>query len=421
MRVIGLVLAAGIGSRFGSSLPKVFQPMLGRKMVEYPLAALSEAGVTESFVVTQKKFASEVPSLHKNLLFQKRASGTGDAVLTARRVTGKERAILVVVNGDSPLFTGDTIRRFLNDHIQKGAFCSFAACEVDDPRGYGRVCLKRGSFAGIIEERNLKPSQRRILLINAGLYAFEAPEVFEWLESIPIRKDKGERYLTDIFNVAYSRGRRVNVFTDFNRLEGIGVNTPSHYALAVRVLRDRICERHMANGVFLEDPGTTWIDDTVEIAAGARIRPFVVLEGPAVIKTGCVVGPFAHIRPHTILESGVHIGNFVEVKNSRLGEGVHAAHLSYIGDAEVGDRTNIGAGTITCNFDGVRKHKTIIGQEAFIGSDTILVAPVRVGDRAMTGAGSVISRDIPDDALGLERSPLTTIPDYKKYARKKPR
>lgn len=418
MRVVGLVLAAGQGRRFGTSIPKVFHPLLGRKMAEYPLRALIGAGIEEIYVVTQRSFAKHLKGISSRLLFQSGPTGTGDAVLSARSVLKDERATLVVVNGDVPLFTSETVRRFLEKHQRTGAFCSFAGAEVEDPSGYGRVLLKKRKFAGLIEEQKLKPEQRNIRLINAGLYAFEAPEIFKWLEKIAVRDEKRERYLTDIFNLALERGRRVTIFTDFDPQEAIGVNTPSHYATVLEIMRARICKRQLEAGVLIEDVATTWIDDNVEIAAGVRLRPFVVLEGPATIGPGCVVGPFAHIRAGTTLNYGTYIGNFVEVKNSVLGKEVRAAHLSYIGDAELGDHTNIGAGTITCNFDGFKKHKTVVGKNAFIGSDTLLIAPIRLGDRVVTGAGSVITKDLPDDSLGVERSRMRIVLNYRRKSRR---
>ncbi len=358
------------------------------------------------FAVVQPEFAETVQEMGAEPVLQEGVRGTGDAVLRVREAL-RGRATLVVLNGDCPLFRAESVRDLLRVHTESLAFATLTAAHLPDMEGLGQVRFRGRRFLDLEEPPRGKGSG----WINAGLYALEAPDVFRYLEEIPPRKN-GELYLTDLFPLARDRGRRVSVFCLKHPEEGLGVNTPADFARALRILRDRFVVRLMRKGVIVEDPESVWLDEQVDGEPGARIRPFVVLEGEVYLGAGTVVGPFARIRGRTRLERNCVIGNFVEVKNSLLGSGVRAAHLAYLGDATVGEEANIGAGTITCNFDGLRKHRTEIGRRAFIGSDSILVAPLRIGEGAMTGAGSVITKDVPPGALALERSEQRVIPNY---------
>ncbi len=429
-----VVLAAGKGTRFKSRLPKPLHTLAGQEMIRYPLHALAEAGVDRIIVVVGHTSQQIRESLGTRYVFVEQAEqmGTGHALLQAQHEAEGKGNHILVLNADVPLVRPGTLQNLMERHSSTGAAITLLTARGSPSQGLGRI--KRdssGRITKIIEDNEAKGKDRDIQEVNGGIYCFSAP----WLwESLPKLKPwaTGEVYLTHLVALADRSGKRIEAVTVEDPQEVIGINTRVDLSRAEGVARQRIREQWMLAGVTIIDPPSTFIDALVEIGEDTVIEPNTSLKGKTQIGRDCCigphtiiadstigdrcrvtasvieesaleeaveVGPFSHIRPESHLESNVHVGNFGEIKKSRLGSGTQMGHFSYIGDAVVGKNVNIGAGTITCNFDGVRKNETIIEDDAFIGSDTMLVAPVRIGARAITGAGAVVTRDVPPDAL----------------------
>ncbi len=434
MRLAAVILAAGQGVRMKSKLPKVLHPVAGRPMIARVLETARQIGADQLVVVLGYHADAVRAAIGTGVtcVVQEPQLGTGHAVLQARPALVGQSDTVLVLYGDMPLLRAETLRRLVERHHEGGAAITLLTVVSEDPQGFGRILRNgAGQVQGIIEEAHATEEQRAIRELNCGIYCFRAPWLWDHLPNVPV-SPKGEYYLTDMVELAVAQGLPVEALSITDRDEVLGINTRVHLAQAEAVARRRICERHMLNGVTILDPASTFIDEPVEIGAETIIYPWTILEGHTRIGAGCRigpgtrlvdaslgdecvvqysvleecvleasvdVGPFSHLRAGAYLEAGVHIGNFGEVKRSRLGRGVKMGHFSYVGDAEVGPGANIGAGTITCNYDGERKQATEIGEGAFIGSDTMLVAPVRVGRGAKTGAGSVVTHDVPDGAV----------------------
>jgi bifunctional UDP-N-acetylglucosamine pyrophosphorylase / glucosamine-1-phosphate N-acetyltransferase len=422
-----IVLAAGGGTRMKSGMPKVLHPIAGRPMIAYPLEALRPLSAAATVVVIgpqMDKVARAVAPAET--VVQHRPLGTGDAVAAARRALDDRLAPrgpiedILVLYGDTPFLGSETLSGLLAERRRTGAAVLVAGMRPADPAPYGRFVLTPdGALDRIVEAADAGPEEQAIGLVNGGIMVIEARRLGEFLDALDSDNAKGEYYLTDIVAIARRKGLACCA-VELPAEELLGVNTRVELADAEALMQRRLRRTALASGVTMVAPETVFLSaDTqlardvviepnvtfgngVRVGEGARIRSFSHLEG-ATVGAGAIVGPFARLRPGAILEADVHVGNFVEVKAARLGAGSKANHLSYIGDAEVGARTNIGAGTITCNYDGVNKHRTIIGEDAFIGSNTALVAPVAVGNGAIVAAGSVIVRDVPPDALSLAR------------------
>jgi bifunctional UDP-N-acetylglucosamine pyrophosphorylase/glucosamine-1-phosphate N-acetyltransferase len=432
--VSAVILAAGFGTRFKSCLVKVMHPLAGRPMLAYSFEMAQALGV-ESPVLVVGHGAEQVREfLGDKVTYVEQAEplGTGHAVLQARPVLEGCCQTVLVLYGDMPLQRVETLRRLVELHHASDTPVTMLTVLSDDSMGFGRI-LRSGTdnrVLGIVEEAVATPEQLAIRELNTGAYCFEATWLWEHLSRIPLRP-KGEYYLTDLVEVAANEGHRVQALTIEDVTEVQGINTRVHLARAEAIMRQRINERWMLNGVTLIDPQTTYIEADVMIGQDTTILPNTHLTGVTTIGRDCVIGPntwivdssmgdgciirfsfvegatienevemgpFARLRKGAHLASGVRMGNFGEVKNSYLGSGTKMGHFSYVGDATVGKDVNIGAGTVTCNYDGQRKHKTVIEDDAFIGSDTMLVAPVRVGRGSTTGAGSVVTRDVPPDS-----------------------
>lgn len=441
-----VILAAGQGTRMKSALPKVLHPLAGRPMVLYPIEAARPLTPLPPVLVVGHGAEEVRRAVGESVAYveQREQLGTGHAVLQARPALEGRADEVLILYGDMPLLTTETLRRVVQARREAGATVALLTVVAEDPRGFGRVVRgDDGSVLRIVEEADATEAERAIRELNAGVYACDAAWLWEHLPRLPLRP-KGEYYLTDIVEMAVGEGRRVVAVATSDPTEVLGINTRVHLAEAEAALRRRINRRWMESGVTMIDPETTYIEadvvigpDTViwpntflrgrtRIGARCQIGPSAVIEDSvigngcrvfasvvegAIMEDGSDVGPFSHLRPGARLGAGAHVGNFGEVKNAVLGPGVKMGHFSYVGDAEVGAGANIGAGTVTCNFDGRRKHRTVIGDEAFIGSGTMLVAPVRVGRRAVIGAGSVVTRDIPDRTLAYgvparERGPV---------------
>ncbi len=462
--VSAVILAAGLGKRMRSRRIKLLHVIGGAPMVRHVARAAAELKpvVLAAVVGNQAEdvtaaLSSDARLRQAGLTFvtQARQLGTGHAVMQAEpllRRAGRNAGELLILSGDVPLIRPSTLRALLKRHRSSDAAATVLTTIVQDPTGYGRVV--RGAnreLLSIVEERDATPAQKKIREINCGLYCASSDALFPALKRTGRSNAQGEHYLPDIFPILRRKGLRVEAYEHSDAEEVLGVNDRSELARAGKVLYMRRAEDLMESGVTIVDPACTYVDPEVEVGRDSVIHPMARLEGRTRIGTGCVIGasvhivdsvlgdqvivrdlcvmtdavigdavvigPFAHLRPGTVLEKGVHIGNFVEVKKSRLGKGSKANHLTYLGDAEIGERCNIGAGTITCNYDGVMKHPTILEDGVFIGSDTQLVAPVRVRRGAYVGAGSTITKDVPEDSLALSRAPQRVVKDWAKHRR----
>ncbi len=438
-KIAALILAAGKGTRMKSDLAKVLHPIAGLPMVSHVVSTVGGLQPTATVVVIGPEMeAVEAAVAPLPTVVQETQAGTADAVNAAEEVLqGVAADTILVLFGGDPLIRTETLARMVAARAE-GAAVVVLGFRAADPSGYGRLVLDgEGNLQAIVEDKDADAAERSIDLCNAGAMAIEARRLFELTRRIGNDNAKGEYYLTDIVGLARAEGLD-GTHVEAPEEDALGVDSRADLARAEKLWQERRRDRAMAEGASLLDPGTVWFShDTrlgrdvtigpnvvfgpgVVVADGAEIRAFSHLEGAAV-DTGAVVGPFARLRPGTEIAAGAHIGNFVEVKNAVIGEGAKANHLAYVGDAEVGARANIGAGTITCNYDGFQKHRTLIGKGAFIGSNTALVAPVRVGDGAMVGAGSTVARDVPADALSIERAPQVDLPNRAKTFREKNR
>lgn len=436
-----IILAAGKGTRMKSDLPKGLHAVCGLPMVEYVGRAARGAGVRRPIIVIGHRgdlLRASLGEQHYAYTYQQEQMGTGHAALMARDLLQSHKGPVLVLPGDTPLLTSDALQAMISHHNNTKSAATLATCRVDNPFGYGRVVRdSSGNVAQVVEEKDATPDQRNIREINTSIYCFDSELLFEVLPKLGNANAQGEYYLTDAVSAIYDKGAQTEtvVFEDESLL--IGVNDRWQLAEAASMMRRRILRRHALNGVTIEDPNSTHIGADVDIGVDTTILGMTILEGATKIGSGCIVGPmtrvtdseigdechvlmshlnlavmqegsrcgpYANLRPGAIIGERAKIGNFVEVKNSTLGSNASVSHLTYIGDATVGDGVNIGAGTITCNYDGKKKHRTVIGDGTFVGSNSTLVAPVTIGNNAFVAAGSVITGDIPEDAMGIGRS-----------------
>lgn len=430
-----------------SDLAKVAHVAAGRPLIGWVLEAVNPLEPERTVVVVghgADQVRSILPEGVSDAL-QAEQNGTGHAAQIGLDSLGPVDPgdVVMILYGDTPLLTPELLADLADLDDDESA--RLISARLDDPSGYGRVLRSEtGKVLGIVEHRDCTPEQLAIEEINAGIYAVRAGRLSDALKQVDNDNAQGEYYLTDVIGILVAEGDKLTA-VEATPEEVMGINSQDQLAAARKELQRRTNQRLMESGVAIVDPDRTYIDETVRVEPGARIYPGTHLEGEtkvgadsqvgpdvfavdatigagttvwyavlrgAVVGDGCEVGPYASLRPGTVLKDGAKVGTFVETKNTTLGEGAKAPHLSYLGDATVGARANIGAGSITCNYDGYDKHPTEIGEGAFIGSDTMLVAPVRIGDRAITGAGSVITRDVPDDALAVERSVQKEIRGY---------
>ncbi len=436
--MISLILAAGKGTRMKSERPKVIQKVNGTPMLKRVIKTLENIGIEKNiFILGHKK--DEVLEVMGEIQYVEQAEqlGTGHAILIAKEKIEELKEDVLITYGDTPLLTEKTLSEMRRLFTEKNLDCILLECKVSDPFGYGRIIKENGNVVDIIEEKEATEEEKKINEVNTGVYIFKYDKLISSIEKIDNNNSKGEYYLTDAIKVLANIGAKVETYQIGDEDEVLGVNSKAQLAQASRILRNRKNTELMDNGVILIDPETTYIEEDVIIGEDTVIYPHVLIQGKTEIGKNCqifgntriedslisdnvkiesslieqsnieegvTIGPFAHLRPKSHLKQNVHIGNFVEIKNAVLEKGVKAGHLTYLGDAEVGSETNIGAGTITCNYDGKNKHKTKIGEKSFVGSNSIIVAPVEIGDRAFTAAGSVITQDVPDNALALGRA-----------------
>jgi len=437
MSKAAVILAAGQGTRMKSALPKVLHKVAGLPLLGHVIGALRAAGVERIVVVTSPAGAGVrdyAKSMGADSAIQDKQLGTGHAAACAKDALADFSGTLLIVNGDMPLVTGEVIADCLRAQARTGL--AMLAFEPDDPAAYGRVLMTPDGFLNrIVEFKDASDAERSIGLCNAGCYAADAQKFFHWASALKNDNAQKEYYLTDVPSIARTDGVKCAIAVA-DEVSVSGVNSRAELADAERKFQDRVRRRLLADGVTMTAPQTvffahdTVVENDVEIEpfvvfgpgvmirTGARIRSHSHLEG-ASVASGAIIGPFARLRPGAVIGENAHIGNFVEVKNAVIGTGAKANHLTYLGDARVGAGANIGAGTITCNYDGFTKSITEIGAGAFIGSDTALVAPVKIGDGAITGAGSVITKDVAADALAVARGKQIDVAGWAKAFRDK--
>lgn len=388
-----IVLAAGKGTRMKSQTPKVLHEALGVPLLGHVLGHLRALGMKKPVVVigAGAEKVKEYLGQESTTVLQAEQRGTGHAVMTAARALSDEQGDVLIWPGDMPLVRLETLKSFLKKHRVSGAAASVLAAMRDDPAGYGRILRREGRFCGIREELDASPEERRIREVNTGIYVFDKRKLFAALKRVRPHNKKNEIYLTDTIEILESQGEQLESFPLAESEEGQGVNSRADLAEVVRRLNQRHIRAHLEAGVTFIQPEQSLIGADVKIGQDTVIYPWTYIENGVRIGAGCRIGPFAKIRSGTQIGDGSTIGSFVEVNRSRIGRGVSAKHLAYLGDAAVGDGTNIGAGTITANYDGKNKHQTVIGRKVLVGSDSILIAPVRICDEARTGAGAVLT------------------------------
>jgi bifunctional UDP-N-acetylglucosamine pyrophosphorylase/glucosamine-1-phosphate N-acetyltransferase len=396
-----VVMAGGLGTRMKSATPKHLHPLLGRRMVDWVIAAARDAGVERVLVVASPDSADSYDGLE--VAVQEQALGTGDAVRAARPALDGSSGDVLVLNGDVPALTPETVRALVDTHRGAAAAATVLSFEPPDARAYGRIVRDGdGRLARIVEAADATPDELALTEVNSGIYVFRSATLWPVLDRLEPHNAQGELYVTDTLGLLVRDGQTVAVHPAADPFEVEGINTRIELALAAAALRDRINERHMLAGVTIVDPASTWIDADVEIEPDTTIHPFCVLRGPIRIASGVNVGPFAYVRPGTVLAEGSKVGTFVEIKASTVGARTKIPHLSYIGDAEIGEDTNIAAGNVTANFahePGQPKKKTRIGSNVRTGVDNTFLAPVDVADDAWIAPGAVITDDVPPGSL----------------------
>ena len=419
-----VLMAGGLGTRMRSAVPKHFHLVLGRPMIDWIVEAGRGAGADPIVVVASPATEERFEDSGLVVAVQQPPLGTGDAVRSAREALAGHDGDVLILSGDTPMLTPELLRSLVDTHRSAGADATVLTAEPDDPRLYGRVVrAANGDVEKIVEGTDANEEQRRIREINSSIYVFRSAALWSALDQLEPKNVQGELYLTDAVEIVVRAGGKVSAYVAPDWRETDGVNTRAELASAAAVLRDRINERHMLAGVTIIDPKTTWIEPTVEIEADVTIHPFTILRGATRVATGAevgantvavdthigrgaTVGPFCYLRPGTVLGESSKAGTYVEIKNSRIGDRTKVPHLSYIGDADIGDDTNVGAGAITANFPhrpGVPKGRTTIGSNVRTGIHNGFVAPIEIGDGAWIAAGSVITKDVPADALGIAR------------------
>ena len=438
-----IILAAGKGKRMHSLLPKVLHPLCGSPLINYSLQAVQKSGVREIYVVASKDKEDPVAKYLKknfkvNIVYQPTPLGTGHAVQSCFSVFKKFKGYVLIAYGDAPLLRSDTLKSFIKTVLKEKATLGFITTELSDPTGYGRVIRdERGEAVKVVEEKEATAEEKKIRESNMGTYCVRSEWLFETLKHLKPHPITKEYYLTDIVECAIRGGQKLVGFMGENAEEFLGINSRKQLSEANALMMGRLVDDWMSRGIFFVDPRHVYLDaestlgegtivhpqvtlygktkigkncviecgsvlKDMIVGDGVHIKPYCVLE-ESVVEKGAQIGPFARLRPHSHVGKNARVGNFVELKKTKLGDGVKANHLTYLGDAVVGEGTNIGCGTITCNYDGVKKYPTKIGKKVFVGSDVQFVAPVSIGNGAYIGAGSTITKNVPSEALAIAR------------------
>lgn len=391
-----IILAAGRGTRMKSDIPKVLQELHGRPMIQFVLNALDEAGVGKKLIVVSKKDEKAIKKKFPgaDTVVQKKLMGSGDAVRSASQYFSGFNGRIVVLCGDTPLINKETIKRLIKTHQKESASCTVLTARVDNPANYGRIVRDdSGNVAKIIEEKDLSIYEEVIEEINVGAYCFRRKDLFNFIKKIEINKKKKEYYLTDLVEILRKNDKRVVSASCRDENEFIGVNSKVELAKAAKVIKQKVLEGLMISGVTIVDPASTFIDMDAVIGRDTIIYPSTIIEKNVAVGKSCKVGPFTRLRPGTRLSDDVEVGNFVELNRTEVASGTKIKHHTYFGDAYVGKNVNVGAGSITANYDGKNKNKTIIGDGVFIGVGAVLIAPIRIGKNAIVGAGSVVTKN----------------------------
>ena len=415
--VMAIVMAAGKGTRMKSKKSKLVQKIYGKEIVKRAVENAEKAGVKEIVAVVgyMKEEVMSVLGNDVKYAFQEEMLGTGHAVMQAKEYLKGKQGKVLVLNGDVPLIRPETLNKLLEKSIENKEYATLLTAIYDNPKGYGRIVRDEGgNISAIVEEKDTTDEQKEIKEINAGIYCFDIEELLKALDEISPNNAQGEYYLTDVIQIMNDKGLKTGAVIVEDNTEILGINDRIQLEMLTKVLQMRINTEHMRKGVTIEDINTTYIYDDVEIGMDTVIHPNTTIKSGVEIGEDCEIGPNAYIREGCKLANKVKIGNFVEIKKAIIGEGTKVPHFIYLGDCEVGEKCNIGCGTITCNYDGFHKSKTIIGNHSFIGSNTNLVAPVTVGNETFIAAGSTITDDVPDYALAIARQRQVNKEDWNK-------
>ncbi|HZK43891.1 MAG TPA: bifunctional UDP-N-acetylglucosamine diphosphorylase/glucosamine-1-phosphate N-acetyltransferase GlmU [Syntrophomonadaceae bacterium] len=455
MSYSAVILAAGKGVRMCSDLPKVVHPVSGHPIILHVVDAVKRAGITSITIVVghgREQVIEALAGYEVNFVVQEEQLGTGHALMQAKDKVAKDSTMLVLA-GDIPLLQTETIKELLDFHEKKKAIATILSANITDPHGYGRIVRdKDNNFIKIVEEKDATVEEKMLKEINSGIYCFHAQSAFNALDKINTENAQGEYYLTDVLEILKKDKQIVDVLLTTASDDISGINDRMQLSTVQAIMYQRKNVELMKNGVTMMDPTSVFIDNEVKIARDTVVLPYSIIEGETTIGSNCeigpnsrindsiigdnvviensrirnakignkcIIGPFAYLRPETVLEENVKIGDFVEIKKSNIGAGSKIPHLSYVGDAKLGKNVNVGAGTITCNYDGYNKYITTLKDGVFIGSNTNLVAPVTIGEKAVTGAGSTITNDVPPNALAIERATQRIITDWAKNQPKK--
>lgn len=453
--LVAVILAAGKGTRMRSKLPKVLHKVGGKAMLQHVIDASTAAGADDKVVIIGHgaELVEEMVAGQAKTALQAEQLGTGHAVLQTKEALKDFVGTAMILCGDTPLLDGEKLRKFYEAHQASGAAATVMTAIMDNPTGYGRIIRdSAGDVCAIVEQKDATEEQKAVKEINTGIYCIECPLMFEVLETITPNNAQGEYYLTDILDKLYSAGKKVGGVVTADSDMVMGINSRKQLSVAEAVMRNRILDKLMDSGVTIMDPASTFIEASVKIGQDTIIYPYTWLEGNTEIGEDCEIGPncrftnvkmgdgnkiqftyahdcevknnvtagpYIHLRPDTVISDNVKIGNFVEVKNSNVGVGTKLPHLTYIGDSDIGSGVNMGCGCITVNYDGKKKHRTVVGDNSFVGCNTNLVAPVTVEANTYIGAGSTITKDVPEDALGIARARQKNIEGWAENYRNK--
>ena len=413
--VIALVMAAGTDDRMKSKKSKLAQELYGKAVIKRVVDSIKKAGINDVAVIVGKN-KEEIQEILKDevtYIYQENCLGTGHAIMQAIPYLEKKSGRVLIANGNIPLITADTIKAMVEKSENEEEAGTILTGIISDPTGYGRIIRNNNKIVQIMEEKELTEAQTNLLEVNAGIYCFNISKLLEVISKLE-KSSMGLYYLTDIIKMLSDKNEKIGGFLVEDNTEILSLNTKVQLEMLSRILRIRINTMHMNNGVTIEDMNTTYIYDDVQIGIDTVIHPNTTIKSGVVIGEDCNIGPNAYIREGCVLANKVKVGSFVEIKKAIIGEGTKVPHLSYMGDSTIGKNCNIGCGTITCNYDGKNKHKTVIGDNCFVGSNVNLVAPVTIGDHVLIAAGSTITQDVPSESLAVARERQTNKENWNK-------